>query len=103
MATRACFPTASLVGGDGRAWGSKRLCTANPATQRSVPHWFSPELPVTFSPFCLSPSLTPVGDTGQAGGLPSPSLLGETKHERLLREGRGSLAKTPQVLPVLGR
>lgn len=103
MATQARFPTASHVGGDGRAWGSKRSCTANPATRRSVLHRFSPELPVTFSPFWLSPSLTPVGDTGQAGRLPSPSLLGETERERLLQEGRGSLARTPQVLPVLGR
>lgn len=60
---------------------------ASRATWRSAPHRFSPELPVTFSPFWLSPSLRPMGDMGQAGGLPSPSLLGEAKHEWLPQEG----------------
>lgn len=39
---------------------------------------------VAFSTFWLSPSH---GHTGQAGGLPSSLLTGETKQEGLLREG----------------
>lgn len=49
-----------------------------------------------FTPSLLSPSLPPGGDTGQAGGLPSPSLPGRQSTSGCSGRGRGCLARTPK-------